>query len=45
VKCIHTVTHMAIARQPFGKIIPEVMLSTIGGHPLLGNGSLDTFPQ
>jgi hypothetical protein len=38
-------THMTIARQRFGKQVPEVTLSTVEGHPLLGNRSLDTFPQ
>jgi hypothetical protein len=32
---------MPIARQWFGKHIPEVMLSTIEGHPLLGNGKIN----
>jgi hypothetical protein len=39
------VTHMAIARQRLGKNSLEVTLSTTEGHPLLGNGSLNTFPQ
>jgi hypothetical protein len=34
------VTYMPIARQRFGKHIPEVTLSTIG-HPLLGNGTIN----
>jgi hypothetical protein len=38
------VTHIPIARQRLGKHIPEVMLSTIEGHRLPGNGSLNTFP-
>jgi hypothetical protein len=36
------VTHMLIARQRLGKHIPEVTLSTIEGHPLLGNGPINT---
>jgi hypothetical protein len=38
----HIVTYMPIARQRFGKHIPEVTLSTIEGHPLLGNEPLNT---
>jgi hypothetical protein len=33
---------MTITRQRLGKHIPEVMLSTIEGHPLLGNGPINT---
>jgi hypothetical protein len=36
---------MTIDRQRLGKHIPEVTLSIVEGHPLLGNESLDTFPQ
>jgi hypothetical protein len=36
---------MTIARQRLGKYVPEVTLSTVEGRPLLGNGSLDAFPQ
>jgi hypothetical protein len=39
------VTHMTIARQRLGKHIPGVTLSTIKGHPLLGNGSIDTHSR
>jgi hypothetical protein len=35
---------MTIARQRFGKHVPEVTLSRVEGYLLLGNGSLDTFP-
>jgi hypothetical protein len=34
---INIVIHMIIAMQRLGKCIPYVMLSTIEGHPLLGN--------
>jgi hypothetical protein len=33
----YIVTYRPIARQWFGKNIPEVTLSTTEGHPLLGN--------
>jgi hypothetical protein len=36
------VTHMPIARQRFGKHIPEITLSTIEGYILLGNGPINT---
>jgi hypothetical protein len=36
---------MTIARQRLGKHVPEITLSTIEGYPLLGSGSLGTFPQ
>jgi hypothetical protein len=36
-----SVTHMNIARQRLGKHIPEVTLSIIEGHPLLGNGPIN----
>jgi hypothetical protein len=38
-----TVTNMAIARQRFGKQIPEVTQSTVARPPLLGTKSLGTF--
>jgi hypothetical protein len=38
-------THITIARQRFGKRIPEDKLSTVEGYPLLGNESRGTFPQ
>jgi hypothetical protein len=38
-------THMTITRQRLGKHIPEVMLSTVEGHSLPDNWSLNTFPQ
>jgi hypothetical protein len=34
---------MRIARQRFGKHIPKVRLSTIEGHPLLGNGPINRY--
>jgi hypothetical protein len=37
--------NMTIATQRFDERVPEVMLSTVEGHQLLGNGWLDTFPQ
>jgi hypothetical protein len=36
---------MTTARQRLGNQLPEVTLSTIEGRPLLGNRSLDMFPQ
>jgi prephenate dehydrogenase len=36
---------MTTIRQRLGKHVPEVTLSTVGGHPLLGNGSLETSQQ
>jgi hypothetical protein len=42
---INIVSHMAIARQQLGKYIFEVRLSTIEGHALPGNVSLNTFLQ
>jgi hypothetical protein len=36
------VTHMPIARQRLDKHIPEVTLSTIEGHSLLGIGPINT---
>jgi hypothetical protein len=36
------VTHMPIARQRLGKHIPEITFSTIQGHPLRGNGPINT---
>jgi hypothetical protein len=41
----HVVTHMATAGQPLVKHIPEHRFTTIEGHPLPGNESLNTFPQ
>jgi hypothetical protein len=35
------VTHMSIAKQRLGKHIPEVTLSTIEEHPLLGKGPIN----
>jgi hypothetical protein len=35
-------TYMTIARQRLGKNVPEVTLSTIEGHPLLGNEPINT---
>jgi hypothetical protein len=37
------VTHMTIARQRLGKDIPEVTLSIIEVHPLLGNEPINTL--
>jgi hypothetical protein len=37
--------HMTIVRQQLGKHIPGVTFSTIEGHPLLGNGPINTFPR
>jgi hypothetical protein len=42
VRIVDTETHMPIARQRLGKHIPEVTLSTIEGHPSLGNGPINT---
>jgi hypothetical protein len=39
----HTVTNITIARQRFGKHIPEVTQSTVEGPPSLGSKSLGTF--
>jgi hypothetical protein len=36
------VTHMPIAKQRLSKHIPEVTLSTIEGHSLLGNEQINT---
>jgi hypothetical protein len=36
------VTHMSIARQRLGKNIPEVKISTIEEHPLLGKEPINT---
>jgi hypothetical protein len=35
------VTHMPFGRQRLGKHIPKITLSTIEGHPLLGNGPIN----
>jgi hypothetical protein len=40
---IHSVTHMTIARQRFGKHIPEVTQSTDEGLTLLGSKLVGTF--
>jgi hypothetical protein len=40
---IYIVTHMPIVRQRLGKNIPEVMLSTVEGHLLLGNEPTNTY--
>jgi hypothetical protein len=39
------VMHMTIARQRLSKRVPVVTLTTMEGRPLLGKGSLNTFPQ
>jgi hypothetical protein len=39
---MHNVMHMTSDRQRLGKNIPEVTLSTIEGHPLLGNEPINT---
>jgi hypothetical protein len=39
---LHIVKYIHITRQWFGKHIPEVTLSTIEGHPLVDNESIDT---
>jgi hypothetical protein len=39
---IHIVTYMTTAKQRLGKHIPEVTFATIEGHPLLGNGPINT---
>jgi hypothetical protein len=38
----YIVTYRPTARQWLSKNIPEVMLSTIEGHPLLGNEPINT---
>jgi hypothetical protein len=41
----YIVTHMPIARQRLAKHIPEITLSTIEGHALLGNGPINTHSR
>lgn len=40
---VNIVMNMTIARQRFGKYIPEIKQSTVEGSPLLGNKSLGTI--
>jgi hypothetical protein len=39
---LYILTHMTIARPRLCKNFPEVKLLTIEGHPLLGNGPINT---